>query len=1569
MIEPTNLSVENELLSVERPTSLTVERRGVQNEGGFLTPYYLFDLMERKHADELDPVGRDMYLQPLKRAFSSAQKKITELVGAPISFEKTWSVWYKELFQTLGFAAPQLRRIQEPVETAHHGIVPISHGYYVDLNEYTAPLIFIDLHPFGTNLDRDRYPNFERSHDVTTEPISRALEFALDQNETRWALLSNGTELRLYRRGSSVARQYLKVDFATLFTDDDLKDWLVFWGLFRRVAFLPSSRGEPTTDESAADGSLRCFLDKVIDESQRHATKISDDLRGNIVRATEQLLQGVIDAPANRPFWKGTFRGKDVPDEDQIKSLFNESVYFLYRLLFILYAESRDLLPVGEAEIYRDAYSLEHLREMAEKPLREEDYEKTYYSETLRTLFKMLYQGYPFRNPTASREKGPSRAKGASAFRIPPYNGRLFAPERTHLLNQCTIPDRAMREVIRELSLSRPKKQSERIERYSYADLGIDQLGSIYEGLLVYEPFIAEQTMVEARLKNEIRLIPQEQADALDLKYDLDTRKPAGSFLLRIWGGRRKGSGSYYTPQEITAFLVKDALTPLVEPIIAGCMQRDEEGQPLRRADEILNIKVCDPAMGSGAFLVQACRYLGEAYGRAIVAEERREENRVSSIEIAKYKRRVAEKCLYGVDLNPLAVELAKVSLWLETLAQDRPLTFLDAHLRCGNALIGAPLRGQEGAFTTTTIGTLPVEAYKKVERIDSKIYGQQLDRMKAENGKQLKQFLGKAKQISLFAQEEEHSALAEYEQLRFQLEESDEDKSMEDAVALVHQKDAMLQTAFFGDESKIGAFKQLCDLWCSVWFWPFDAELTPPSTALYRDLAAIILKHPIGFVQDNAGAYLEAAAKIAEEQRFFHWEIEFPEVWCDEDGNFKADGGFHVIVGNPPWSKLTPNSKEFWANYLPVFPALPKQEAERAAEEIRNTNSKADAQWKTYMKTLRQRGELLKQVELYSWQGKGNLNTSKLFMEKMFKLAKVSGICSLVVPASFYTDEGCTNLRQHFLFRQNVRFVISIENRGGIFHAIDSRFKFVLFSERRQARHGAGENGDEAPSDAQTIRCLFLVGKDDTWQDRGPSLEGLGALLPQLDRHILHLPSQMVKLFAPDEFALMEFKSQRELDIAVRIYTTFPPLGQQLENSWNVSFATEIHMTGGSHFFRDATRLKAFGANEQPGIVWKTPSEEWYQSQPETYVLAERVIANNKVYFATEVEAHKVKHIHRGYLLKNEVNTRQALPIIPDATYVPLYEGRMVHQFDHAAKAYVRGSGRSAEWRALNFDQKEMIPHYFVAQQDWLHVGLRGGFCDVTGPTNERSMLAAMVPSSFPCGNTVPVVKLQPDISSLHLLLVTLLNSFVFDWLLRFRVTNHTNFFLLEPLAVPRPKIESDEAQALIQAATRLTCVTQEFAPLWSEIMGTPWQSMDVAQDMQERARLRSQIDAIVADLYDLSEHDFAYVLNTFPLLDRDQPALPDEKRSFITRDMALLALFQWRGKVPPDDIVGFFAEAGVDIRQRTGSITALAERVYVAIQEQGAVAYQPTQREKEEHNGEDEDFEQDESGYYDEE
>jgi hypothetical protein len=1537
--------------------SPALEKRGIQNEGGFLTPYYMYELLERQHGEELDPAGRDAAHQHLRHVFQQVQRALTATVDTSITLERSWSLWYKELFQTLGFTA--LHRLSEPLDTSRHGLVPISHAY--DLDDAPSeenPLVLVDLHPFGTDLDRQRHPNPLRYDGMTTEPISRAIELTLDSQQAKWALLSNGLELRLYRRGSTVARQYLKVDFVTLFSQDNRKDWLIFWGLFRLAAFLP--KATTTAVSSDALYSSRCLLEEVIEKSQRHATKIADDLRENIVAAAEYLLQGVIDTSANRRHWKGMLDGRPVPDEKQLKGLFEESVYFLYRLLFILYAESRDLLPIGTSVIYRDGYSFEHLREMAEKPLRQEDYEKTYYSETLHTLFAMLYRGYPSRNPAAHKDEEETHAKETMVFRIPPYNGRLFDPARTPLLSQCHIPDRAMREVIRELSLSRPKKRQERRERYSYADLGIDQLGSIYEGLLVYEPSIAQETLVEATLKGEVRLIPLAQADEYHIAYDEETLKPAGSFVLRIWGGRRKGSGSYYTPHEITAFLVKESLAPLVEPIIEGCGQRDERGRPLRHAEEILQLKVCDPAMGSGAFLVQACRYLGDAYGRAIIAEEGREEIRLGTQELARYKRRIAETCLYGVDLNPLAVELAKVSLWLETLAQDRPLTFLDAHLRCGNALIGAPLRNRNGQFDPSIISVLPTDAYISLTHVDSQEYVRRLSKRRTENSKQIELFRGG--QQTLFTGEEERLALIEYERQRLQLEESDEDKSLEEAVDLVHYKQMLLEEALQGNESAIRRFKEVCNLWCAVWFWPLDADVLPPTSALYRDLAGVLLNRPTLYTPEDAEKYFQLAREIHDELRFFHWELEFPEIWCDAEGKLRPEGGFDAIIGNPPWSKLAPKSKEFWSNYLPLFTTLGKQAAVRAAEEVRSTNPKADLQWRKYLKHLKQQGELLKQKTLFAWQGKGQLNTYKLFVEKMLRLTRIQGIYSLVLPSGFYTDEGGTKLRELVFFQQQARFLFSTENRGGIF-PIHSSMKVALLSGEK---HHRVESPVEQAQD-QIIHCLFLVGKAPDGHNLAPSPALLEQLLPQLEQYVLHVPSSLVKLLAPDTFSLMEFKNQREIDMVVSIYNTFPLMGTKRADSWNVSFSREVDMTNGSHLFREGTRLKLFGATPYAGRIWKTPSDEWYLEQADTYTRSERVVKNGTIYFPSELSPEQVKYRHTGYILQKEERQRQALPIVPDETYMPLYEGRMVHQFDHTAKAYIRGSGRSAEWRALGFEEKEILPHYFVAKRDCPDVDFRAGFCDVTGPTNERSMLAAMIPPFMPCGHTVSTVVTTPDDWRIHALWIALMNSFVVDWLLRFRVANHASFFLLESLAFPRPKLESEEAQCLIRATLRLTCFTPEFAPLWERMTGEAWQGTSGVRDVQERARLRAEIDAVVADLYGLSEHDYAYILSTFPLLDRDQPALPGEPASSITRDLALLTLLWRRGIAPPTDIVAFFKEAGVDLRRCTGSMLDLEERVRCAIEDAGAVAYVPSQRERDnEHSIDDiEEIEEDEEDF----
>ncbi|MFP4440914.1 MAG: Eco57I restriction-modification methylase domain-containing protein, partial [Chloroflexaceae bacterium] len=1000
-------------------TTSDTTRKGIINQGAFFSPYYLFDLLGRRHADELDPEGRDINRRLLRQVFRKAWRQYGETGSTP---GEAWQAWLRELFEALGF---RLQHLPAPVETTHHGVVPISRAAFAegdDAADGSAPLVFVDVHGFGTDLDRARYPHSGQGTPdgyITEETIARAIEFALDANETRWAIVAAGETLRLYRKGGSVARQYLEINVPALFDGDRADEWTAFWGLFRFPAFVPDPAGG------------KCLLDRVLEESQRHAARIADDLRENVVVAVEALIQGVLDDPANADLMRNNVMRNNVMRKDDddhalhstdyavripLHALFEEALYFLYRLLFVLYAESRDLLPTSEP-IYRDTYSLEHLRDMAERPLHAEDADKTYYIQTLRTLFGMMHRGFP--EPAA-----PLKAP----FSIPAYDGQLFDPQRTQMIDQCRIPDRALQQVIRELSLSRPKRRSDRRERYSYADLGVDQLGSIYEGLLVYEPAIVDAETVVAKVKGEERLISRAQAEEYDLPFDPDTLRRRGAFVLRLWGGRRKGSGSYYTPQEITAFLVQEALSPLAEPIVAGCADGS------RTPDDLLTLNICDPAMGSGAFLIQACRYLAEAYGRARIAAGADEDGRMSQAEFARYKRRVAETCLYGVDLNPMAVELAKVSLWLETLALDRPLTFLDAHLRCGNSLIGAPLRDAEGAFTVSRISAIPDEALKEVSKEATRDQKQAAQERIKRNRAELKRLQPvKAGQMALpgdwgvvFLQQIER-ALTDTLSRRLDLEQSDEALTLPDAVKLVHDKEQRFRTLLYGAGSRYRQVRQVCDVWCAAWFWPeagtpvsvryWDADGSehhdtlpapePPTTQVLLELAGNILGTDPGSLSDEERrAYLATTRSVWMQQRFFHWELEFPEIRRARDGTPQQRGGFDAVVGNPPWETVKPNSQEFWSNYNPLFRELGKQDALRFAEELR-ADGEIDAEWRAYERAINQLGQYLRKGEQYQHQGGGDINTYKLFLEQSYHLLRGGGGLGMVLPSGLYTDLG----------------------------------------------------------------------------------------------------------------------------------------------------------------------------------------------------------------------------------------------------------------------------------------------------------------------------------------------------------------------------------------------------------------------------------------------------------------------------------------------------------------------------------------------------------------------------------
>lgn len=308
---------------------------------------------------------------------------------------------------------------------------------------------------------------------------------------------------------------------------------------------------------------------------------------------------------------------------------------------------------------------------------------------------------------------------------------------------------------------------------------------------------------------------------------------------------------------------------------------------------------------------------------------------------------------------------------------------------------------------------------------------------------------------------------------------------------------------------------------------------------------------------------------------------------------------------------------------------------------------------------------------------------------------------------------------------------------------------------------------------------------------------------------------------------------------------------------------------------------------------------------------------------------------------------------MVPDARYVPLFEGRMVHQFDHAAEAYVSGDGRGAKWNDLAINEKRLVPHYYVIED--VGLAMRGGFCEVTGQTNERSLLAALLPAAMPAGNKVPKV-VTSGVQETHLVWIATADSMLVDFMIRQKISTMMSFFFLECLPFVRPAWNSDEFRALAARAARLVSLTPEI------------QLAEPALDPRERASLRAEIDAIVAGLYDLSPAEFGYILTTFPLLDRDQPPLPDdyfvrwdkqgkpklEPRSYVTRDSALLAYFLHRGIAPPDELAVWYRdEVSVNMIDdqlcpfRMGSMRNLEQRVAEA-HRRGAIAYIPSKAKK---------------------
>jgi hypothetical protein len=681
-----------------------------------------------------------------------------------------------------------------------------------------------------------------------------------------WGILSNGRFWRLIHKESAYRLDsYFEIDLlAALSAGSDraatasLNYFLLF---FRQAAFLPDARlGKP-------------FLNHALDASRAYARALEADLRDNAYRALEQLIRGFFIASPHQ---------LDPQQPADREKVYRNSLYLLYRFLFLLYGESRGLLPMDN-QTYEQNYSLTSITAAIDRSRNQIETMPTTgrsYWNRLRELFRLISGVDPQLN---------------AELRVPRYNGGLFLPERHLFLEQHPIGDRYLVQAIDYLAYRRVREDGrfEGYERVDYRTLSERQLGSIYEGLLEYRVSLAETEMVTVRKGGVERWLPAAERGRATA---LDRRQP-GEMYMATDKGERKATGSYYTPDYIVKYIVEQTLGPLIEQIRAEVKAEIDGRSDLNEAQKqahgsarfvarILALNILDPAMGSGHFLVEATHFLARALAtdpfvmvdgeEKFNAKEQREqrdeekplaslrhgvENGPGEADLVHWRRRVVEACIYGVDKNEMAVELAKLSLWLVTAAADKPLSFLDHHLRHGDSLVGAwladlerpPLsssqtaaEGQEPLFDESAFtgdAGLAVKGLMTIERLPS--------------------------------------------------------EDIEDVYAKERTYREIRQT-------HLARWRELANLWVSAYFG------NTMSREEYRDLALRLQGRSEESMLRESQAQPYLTHPALDRPDYFHWELEFPEVFFDEYGRALGEAaGFDAVIGNPPYGKPKENQKE----------------------------------------------------------------------------------------------------------------------------------------------------------------------------------------------------------------------------------------------------------------------------------------------------------------------------------------------------------------------------------------------------------------------------------------------------------------------------------------------------------------------------------------------------------------------------------------------------------------------------------------------------------------------------------
>lgn len=1103
----------------------------IQSEGGLLPA----DLLSRIRARDpslpgIRPV--DYGLAPGETLSEAASRSWARLTGLWRRFHAAWQqraqddafeaetldLWLKPLFQELGFGT--IERVR--AETIGRDTFAISHRWDS-----------LPIHLVGAGLHIDRRTPGARGA-ALANPHGLLQDFINRRDDFLWGVVSNGLRLRLLRDNRTLTRQaYVEFDLERIFSAEDQSgypDFFLLWLVCHSTRFQPLGGGAQGA-APAVPGS-NWLIEQWTTQARQHGLRLQLGLRHNAVRALNHLGSGLLSHRANGALRERLATG--ALTQDNFK---RQLLRTLYRLLFLFVTEDRGLLLSPGATAfargrYLTYYSTARLRRIACR------YSGTAHGDgwvQLQTLFRLLRLD-----------------AGCEPLGLPPLGSFLFSEGASPDIDSASLSNEHLYATLRALCLVRdPEEKITRVTDFEH--LGAEELGSIYESLL------------------ELQFIRFEISAGFAELGDADGT-----------GNERKLTGSFYTPTSLITSLLDTALEPVIDRALAtarGTASKSSNGSksaktadgspsPPAAAGEgrgevgsstahcalrtphsseagsdyttvaekaLLGLKICDPACGSGHFLVAAAHRIARRVAALRTGER---EPPVQAVRHAL--REVAAHCLYGVDLNPLSVELCKVSIWLEAFEPGRPLAFLDGHIQCGNSLLGCT--------PALLKGGLPDEAFRALTGDEpSAVKALIKDNREARDARQV--FLALTSSPALAGLARLPEAFGQVEALP------------DDSPDAVRQKEAR----WTGAVNAVDYVNEMLvhDAWCAAFVLPRSANdstyrfHTGHLLTLEQDPNALspVLRDTIERLAGNAPWLTEAERE--QSYRFFHWHLRFPDVFRATLNGVAAEspacgwsGGFDVVLGNPPWERVKLTEQEWFSGRHDGIVNAPNSAArKRLIAELKTTNPSLYGEFLDALRRSDGESHLLRNSGRYPLCGLGDVNTFAVFSELNFSLTGRRGQTGFIVPTSIATADTTKLFFGHLVDKDAIVTLYSFFEIRAWFPATDSREPFCLLTLR----------GSRESSQAES-QFIFDA----------KSLDELG----NPDR-LFSLNKSDFERLNPNTRTCPIFRSRRDAEITRAIYGRVPVLLREKRgehepeiNPWGASLTAMLHMSNASNLF-----------------------------------------------------------------------------------------------------------------------------------------------------------------------------------------------------------------------------------------------------------------------------------------------------------------------------------------------------------------------------------------------------------------